>query len=342
MAFDIIEKSELATARMEQEPVAKLLSNLNEIYLQHRPQLVDVAYTTDGGTDRARSFEFVIEPSADGLPYRFIHRYLQQSGGDCTITVEQYTPAAGYAAINTPAAIASGAVPSGGVWQELSEVCTVSADATRLRVSYANTAAYLPSHVLAYPEPSATPTGAVPSGFFGYASGLWGSAGAPCHTEFFNRCKASAVAVLRDRKQMAFSFCQERNTSPRWDGVVNPFLPQLEPLKRVVGKTRISLPAQSSALIRVHSIGTTDDPTVSAFQYRSFVRQTAGGKSDSVATLDIPNTVDALPATDNARSAAIRVYGETPAIELGIVLGDATGTHTTVLNSFVGYWEPGA
>lgn len=333
-ALEVVTKSELVTARIESQPLHKILRGVNFLYQHHRPALVDVVLTGEPDTARDQAFEFSIRPSADSLTYRVIVGWNQEAAGNTQVIVKEFrTSTTSYHVINSHTSTAY----AGGE-STVSERFTIDATATRLRVEFVASAKYNPGHVLAYPEPLTTPASSS-SGFRAYDDGLWGSAGAPLHTELINRCKSSAVAVLRDRKQVALSLCQEHSISPLLDGKYNTSFYSYGSISMPIAQAVCSLPGQSKTEIDLYCIGYTDSATPGTF-YKVRVSQIGGGAGSSV-IFQLSNAFDNLPATDAEQTQKITLYGEAPRVEVSIISGDATGTYKCVLNSLIGLWTPG-
>jgi hypothetical protein len=333
--FEVTPKSELVTARIEPQPLERVLRGLNYLYRHHTPPLVDVVLTGEADTTRDQAFEFVITPSADSMAYRVVTRWRQEAAGNTQVVVKEFRASTG--AYHTIGAHASTAY--GGGEQSVTERCTIDRTASRLRIEFVASAAYMPQHVMAYPEPLVWPATTV-SGFSAYNDGLWAATGAPCHTQLINRCKSDAMAILRDRRQCVLSFCQEHSTSPLFDGKYNTSVSSFGTTSMSLGVAVCSLPGQSKTVVDLSVIGYTS--AVSPGQgYRVRVAQLGGGPGSAV-TFVLSNTFD-NPATGNneAQTLPITLYGEAPRVEIVAQTGDATGLYTCVINSVIGLWRPG-
>jgi hypothetical protein len=206
--LDVIDDSAILVPAMAAEPLQTALENLNYLFKWHRPALVDYCPTADDLQTR-NTFVIPIIPSVDGMLYTFQHRIVASNTSTCAITVEYTTTAAMsvWTNIYTDAAVATTAatlLTNSKVDQ------VIPASAVALRVDYQMAAGTLfVHHILALPSPAAPTAGITTSGFVPFDDGMLSSTGAPIHTELLNRCKLSALAVLRDRYQCAFSFGQK-------------------------------------------------------------------------------------------------------------------------------------
>lgn len=219
-SFQAAEAWRLMLPKMAAQPLQLALEDLNFLWQWHRPQLVSLAPHMSGAVSRASEYHCPIVPSQDGLPYTFEHR-LACSAASQTITVgvDYCTTYAGAGTAWT--ALYSTAVgtsaTAGGLTTVQHGPYTLPASAVVLRFTYSSPAAGTRTdhHILGYPTPAAATAGIQASGFVPFDDGLLTHAdGGAVHTEWLNRLKASSVAVLRDRHQMALSFAQEFSTTP--------------------------------------------------------------------------------------------------------------------------------
>lgn len=199
---------------MAAQPLRRALENLNYLYKWHRPPLVDVCPTcaTAGGRG---TFVYPIAPSADGLRYNFEHRIMPSNNSTCAITVDYTTAYAGGATAWTNIYASNPATTANTLLTQQDNAQTVPANAVALRVDYQAAAGTIaPQHLLVYPAPDAPTAGIKACGFRPFDDGMLTATGAPVHTELVNRCKLSALAVLRDRRQQALTFLQVETGTP--------------------------------------------------------------------------------------------------------------------------------
>ena len=209
--YDVISANELGFVKIG-EVLPRILGNVNYLFLKHQPPLVSVCYMTALADTSDPVYRIPIVPSADGIDYTFRHQVTDSGGGSTvTITVEEYD--GGWNTIHTSAgqAIATTAT------LDYSHTDTISDTATELRITYASAGDDIqPQGLLVYPDPASVPTGTQPSGFVAYDDGILGTTNNPVTTEHVDRCRQSAVAVLRDRRQMVCSLVQDTGT-PQYD-----------------------------------------------------------------------------------------------------------------------------
>lgn len=219
--LQVVDAWRLLLPKMAVQPLKMAMENINGLWRWHRPQVASLAPHMSGVVARASEYHFAIEPSVDGLQYTFEHRFACSGISQAvTIGVDYCTTYAGGATAWT--AIYSSAETSSGTGGEMTRKThanyVIPATAVALRVTYTAPAAGTRKdhHVLAYPTPGDAVAGIQASGFVPFDDTLLNHAdGGAVHTEWINRCKRSSVALLRDRKQMAFSWVQEYSTTPK-------------------------------------------------------------------------------------------------------------------------------
>jgi len=231
-AIQITDASALYLPGMSSLPLQTALENLNYLIQFHRPQLASVAYTDANALTRSSVYVIPVMPSVDSLRYTMQHRIVcSNASQSITVTVDECTTYAG--AATTWNNIYSQSITSNGTGGLLTTHektdQTIPSTATALRVTYTAPAAgdRNSHHLLVWPTPGAATTGITPSGAIPFDDGLIAHADrAAVHTEWLNRCKASAVAVLQDRRQGCLSFVQdESNQLWDWTTPVDQFQP---------------------------------------------------------------------------------------------------------------------
>lgn len=214
--LNITPQADLVLATQELLPLASALENVNWLWVNHKPPLVDVCPSTPSAMTRNTVIVVPIIPSADGIAYDFHTTISAGAALTLTVTVEYTASYTGLAASGTPTAwvnifTQATAFGAGGRQVQVKLAQTVPTAAVALRWTLSVSAStYEAHHILALPGETTVATGLKTSGFLCYDTGLFGTVtGAPVHTELLNRCRRSATALLIDRKQMAFSFAQD-------------------------------------------------------------------------------------------------------------------------------------
>jgi hypothetical protein len=200
------------------QPLRAALENINYLMQYHRPPLVSHCYTAEDALTRASSYIIPVIASADSLRYTFEHRFTCSAASQSvTVTVDETATYAGGATtwsnIYSQAVTTSGS--AGGLTTHTKTLQPITSTTTALRITYTAPASGSRNdhHVIAYPAPAAPSAGLMPSGATPFDDGLITSADlAAVHTEWINRCKVTASAVLRDRKQIALSFLQDETS----------------------------------------------------------------------------------------------------------------------------------
>ncbi len=216
----IVPQWQMLLPQMVAQPLQTALRNLNYLHKYHQPALVTACVTSDPLLTRASEYHVPIIPSADGLRYTFETRFVCSNATQTVnVSLDYCTTYAGGATVWTN--LTANNVITGGAGTLTTRTdanLTIPATAVALRwtLTAPGAGSRTDHHLLCYPTPSDATATAYASGFRCFDDGLFLDADdAPVHTEWLNRCKSSASAVLRDRKQMAFSFVQEYRTDPR-------------------------------------------------------------------------------------------------------------------------------
>lgn len=216
----IVPQWQMLLPQMVAQPLQTALRNLNYLHRFHRPALVSAAVNADPLLTRTSEYHIPIIPSADGIRYTFETRFLCSNATQTVnVSLDYCTVYAGGATVWTN--LTANNVVTGGAGTLTTRTdadLTIPATAVALRwtLTAPGAGTRTDHHLLCYPTPAAPTATAYASGFRCFDDGLYLAANdAPVHTEWLNRCKASAAAIVQDRKQMAFSFVQEYRTSPR-------------------------------------------------------------------------------------------------------------------------------
>lgn len=195
---------------MAEAPLDAALGNVNWLWLYHRPPLVDACPMIGSGISRTSYVVIPIVAADDATDMRYDVRTvaITSAAANLTVTLEYCTAYTGLAASGTPTtwtniftqATATGA---GTVTVQTKTAQSIPATAVALRWTVSvSVGTYELHHLSALPAPTAIPTGVRPSGFVPYDDGISALTGAPMHTELLNRCRGSAISVLRDRRIM--------------------------------------------------------------------------------------------------------------------------------------------
>ena len=329
--LNLIEPVDLIVPEMAQQPLLAALQNLNFLYADHRPALASLMPMTERYVVEPKAYVFGVIPSADGIKYGFNHRFWVPVEFDMEIKVETNTgtnPASGWSAIytadHTLAANVLTTVSHTGL--------VIAANITMLRVTYTqddDEASFIPHHILVYPDadnPAANTGSDYPSGFAPFDDGLLASGQhAPIHTELIDRCKTSALALYRDRRQMVLSILSESsaNTPGRSDShdITQPYVWPMATLRCVMPG------APDATTIDLRCLA-----SVSAGATAAVVRVEQIAESKAIAT--------DLAGTGQLVSGTLVVYpqgsGLTRFVDLRVSL-KATAGNYTYLHSLVGW-----
>lgn len=312
---------------MAAEPLQTALGNLNWLYVHHTPALLSVC-PTELPTTRAQHYDLPIRPSADGLPY--VVRLIIVPTETTTIDIDVETTAAytetgaTWTALDSVAALAVTA-DTRTVWSGYG-VIPANAEAIRITLDAADGVPVL-HHILVYPDADeiALPTAETASGFIPFDDTMISQTGAAIHTEHVNRCKASSLAVLRDRWQCAFSYCAVASGATDYpvtytEGWAAP-------------PVRLWLPYQG--------------PTVE-LQVYVIADVNGGATSDLVSLWQVGITPTAEPARFDASgnveqgTLTIHLQGEAAARYADLQwVAWATSGNTTNVRAIIAFWRPG-
>lgn len=213
-SIQISKDYELLVPNMAAQPLKKALENLNFLWKWHRPAVVDVCPTMDTTIGR-HTLVYPIMPSADGLRHTFEIRLMPSNTSTCQITVDYTTNYTGGGTAWVNIYTVNPATTAATLLTRSDTNLTIPATAVALRFDFNAAAGTIaPQHILVYPAPNAPSAGIKASGFIPFDDGMLTATGAPVHTEILNRCKLSAMKLLRDRKQQVISFLQKEGGTP--------------------------------------------------------------------------------------------------------------------------------
>lgn len=310
----------VAPALMASTPLKTALEDLNFLWMYHQPPLVDLAPST---MDRLSPVHHAIRPSADGLLYTLQLRILPSNNSTVDILIKTCDVYAGGATVWNHTIVNTTQATTAGTLLTYTTTATVSKDAVCMYVKLTPAAgSAVLEHILVYPSPATVPAGRkTGSGALPFEDGLLsGTAGAPVHAEFVNRCRTSSVAILADRWQQCLSFAAESPPDPSMlltlseDWVAAP-------------KVRAYFRGQTEVDIRLFVIASVSGGSTSD-RVRIVTKPGA-----QLATFDADGTIQqvdvtALPDADG------RVYFELQAC--------AEAPNTTYIHDVSGYWRPAA
>lgn len=211
--LQITPASGLLTPMMAARPLQTALENLNYLWKWHRPALVDVCPTWSA----ARGYYVMpVAPSQDDLPYTFETRLWTLDTHGATIVVQATDTYAGGSTTWTTLFSATATTTADALLTHVQTGITIPHTTTALRwVLDGSDAGNYPHHLLVYPSPGDAVAGIRSSGFIPFDDGLLaGTSGAAVNTEYLNRAKRSALALLADRKQQAISFLVKESGTP--------------------------------------------------------------------------------------------------------------------------------
>lgn len=326
LSVTVLPETAFFTPKMDGETVAKILDNGNHLYRDFRPALVDACPVTK--TDAAdRSWTVPVQPSLDGLRYRFDFTWLPQFNGRVTLRVQESATVGGVYTDVVPATLS--AVGALGVWQSATFNAAIPATSRVLRFRMTGAGgSFYPGQIRAAPDPN---TGAVPfvapygetaSGFRVFDDSLLRSASAPVNTEMLDRALRNARAVVRDRQQCVFSFLQDDGTfrtAKYPDGAVTP---PTTSTSMLLGASKFYIPHEGDTWIDVRVIATTTSATTTN-------RVTVDSAAQSVS----------LTANGAVQTARLRVKG--PLASVAVRSSVQTYGDTTRVIAAVGLWRPG-
>lgn len=196
---------------MAAEPLATAHQNINYLWTYHSPPMVDVCPTLAAAQTRS-TMVIPILPSVDGIKYAGVLCVVPSATSTFGWAI-RYTTSYVYGA-TTWTSWASGTGVSGTA-NTLSAIAiaaaTLPANAVAIELDVdvgGGTGTIRVDHLLLYPQADAPTAGVRTSEYIASDDGLLSTATAAIHVEWLNRCKTSPVALLKDRKQCAFSFVQ--------------------------------------------------------------------------------------------------------------------------------------
>lgn len=323
---------QLLVPAMAKQPLQRALENLNYLWKFHRPALVDVCPNVDlarGG----HTMVYPIAPSADGLRYDFEHRIMPTANSNCAITVDYTTAYAGGGTDWVNIYAVNPATTANTLLTHNDASLVIPATAVALRVDYLVAAGNIaPQHILIHPAPSNAVAGIQASGFTPFDNGLLvGQTGAPVHTEYLNRCKISALSLLRDRRQQVLSFLQ-RDAGVPWSPCP-PAAPVVDYTQfQDLPAVRVFLPFQGpDATIAISALADVD----------------AGGTANliSVRQVGVPDANQATFAANGAINTAnlvLHLQGQGLDRYADLAIGaKITASNNTYLRAVSAYWRPG-
>lgn len=332
-AIQISTASQLWVPSMAEDPLKTALENVNYLLKWHRPPLASVCFTGTAQDTTSAVYVFPVMPSADGLLYSAIHRFVCSAASQSvTIDIDETSNYVGGGTTwnNLTSDIATSDGTGGNVSTHTQADFTIAATTEALRVTYTAPASgnRTDHHVLVYPTPGAPSAGITTSGAVPFDDGLMTDANeSPIHTEFLNRCKRTAAAVLTSRKQNCLSFCQEEsNYRFLWDSKAAGKHYPLPP-------SRLWLPNQGPTVtIDLLAIATVDGGSASNLLR---VRQLNALGSQS-AFLDASGSVETTTLTLQLQGSGLMTWAD-----LELAVSRVSGQETRFL-SCMGYYTPGA
>jgi hypothetical protein len=320
--------SALKLPEMAQEPLKAALKNLNYLIKWHRPPLVDDCPMRSFGLSRTATYTPPITPSADGLRYTFETRWICSAAAQSvTVTVDWSAFYNGGATAWTnifSQATVSGAAGILTTQTKADQTIPPTAEVLRYQITSPASGTRDDHHLLVYPSPADTTAGALAgSGAVPFDDGGLAHADEwPVHTEFINRCKVTAVAVLIDRWQRALSMIDEEATAgytgaPTIDGwhelpPVRCYLPFQGPSVNLEIFAIAEVTGGTTAVLRIGQVGGNS------------ISLSATGQIDGD-TLEVKTT-----GTGEMAHADLRVQWF------------KTAGQTTYINAIAGYYIPGA
>jgi len=321
--------SQLWLPAMAQEPLKTALENLNYLMQWHRPPLVSWCYTNHEALTRSSTYIVPVMPSVDGLRYNLEHRFVcSNAAQSVTVTVDETATYAGSTGGTTWSNLYSQVVVSsstaGGLTTHEKTAQPINTTTTALRITLGAPGAgdRTDHHLLCYPAPDAPSAGIKTSGATPFDDGLITHPDlAPLHTEWLNRCKKTAVAVLTDRKQMCLSFGQDETNQPYQWSTKSTF--------QALPAARIWLPNQGpTCTIDLRVLGTVAAGVATGLIE---VRQ-VGGKT---ATFNASGSIESGTLELKMKGEGLMTYAD---VEVAV---SRTPGNTTKLLAISGYYTPG-
>lgn len=334
-SIQVTDDSVLIVPSMAAEPLQTALENLNYLWKWHRPPLVDVCPTLDSTAGAGRWTVIVpIIPSADGIRYAFQARLMPSATSTLTITVDYATTASMSSWTNIYSSTPGTTAATLLTHTDSDMVIPATAVALRLDYQVAAGTLYL-HHVLVVPGPADAAAGITASGFVPFDDGLLSLTGAPIHTELLDRVKLSTLAVLRDRRQNAFSFCQKSSGTPvvvatntTFGGlpVVRAWFPYQGPTVQVEWRVLADVSAGgTTGLIQVKQVGHPKG------EIRTFG---ASGSIESGSQVVAGGGTSTDPMTLHLQGTGAMRYAD---LELS---AKATSGNSTYLRAAMAWWRP--
>jgi len=325
--IQITAKSKFYLPAMTREPLETALENCNYLMQFHRPPLVTVCPTETAGMTRASTYIIPVMPSVDGLRYNFETRFAC-SAASTTVTVSvDSTPT--YTAgtttwTNVYSTVVTSSATAGALTTHPETLKGIDPLTTALRFTLSAPAAggRTDHHLLCYPAPGVASAGIQASGATPFDGTLIAHTDkAAVHTEWLNRCKKTAAAVLTSRKQNCLSFAQEEaNQKYIWSGGPEAFT-ALPPV-------RIWFPNQGpSIVIDLRVLAKVDAGVDSIVR----VRQLGGNSVIFAANNSIRSNTLALKILGSG----LRCYAD-----VEVAIARTTG-NTSRLVTVMGYYTPG-
>ena len=189
------------------DPLRDILKNTNYLYGNHQPALANMMGIGPAGTQN--TFYYPVVPSVDGLDYTVRVHTWSGSAQTITVTVDTSTAntTAGWTANSSGSAVHSA---SGEQWDTTDTAFTIASNVRYLRIRAAAGASCQLHSCIIYPTALTSTTATKKtSGFVPFDSTHLDDAanGPAIHTEYFDRAKENCRAVLSDRRQAVWSFC---------------------------------------------------------------------------------------------------------------------------------------
>lgn len=326
-ALVVAKKGALMVPPMATEPLTEILNNLHYLWQKHTPPLLSVVYNTEAATTRSTIYHVPIMPSADGVKYKFEHRFCCSAASQTVaVTVDETDAYAGAGTVWTQ--IYTQNVTSSGTPDALttsvSAAYVIPADAVALRITLANPAAgnKTDHHLLVYPAPDAPVAGVQTSGFKPFDDGIMASADkAPIHEEWIQRAAISARAVAEDRRQCAFAFVQEYRSAPAFSCT-----------DAVFGDSDTGYVFPTVRAYLPHAAGPQ------TLFWRAIGEVTAGSNSGLIRIGGLQLDAD---GAINSDSASVNIIGDGLQAHVDLTLSIAnTSPNTTRVFAVVAFWTP--
>jgi hypothetical protein len=336
----VIASQGLIFPKMGLAPLEAALHNVNWLWLNHKPALVSLCPTEPSGMTRNVVIVVPIIPSADGIRYDFRTTVVTSGAATLTVVGDYCTAYTGLAASGTPTVWtniftqATAFVGAGRNTQDKTGQ-TIPATAIALRWTLSISAGtYETHHLLVTPGETAVGAGVKASGFVPWDSALFGTvAGAPVHTELLNRCRMSALSLMIDRKQAAFSFGQDEvQANTRISSQNKSTWQAFQPV-------RCYLPNQGkTATLRIRALISKSGATGSASVVR--LSQLPGPGVTAPASLELVGSVAGAISTGDL---TVTLCGNGLGRYVDLLLEHRTdGNFYTYLHSIVAIWSPEA